>query len=520
MIRNLYRTYLYIVCIVLLIVVSIAVDGLLNVILLQTPLRFQNEAPDRAQVVQAVTFAIVAFIVAGLIGGLHYWLLRRDMSADPSAGGGGVRSFFLNISAAIAILIAIEGFASTLAQIGYESGPSFALAYTLAAGGFYAVVEWERRRSLATTRAALAFQRLHLFGVPFVTVLFAASTWMGAVSTSLAALFERLGLITPCTDVFTSSCYYNYYGATARTVVTQWAAVVWLAAAWYAYVWLARRDVRSAIRQVLHLAGLAAGLIFAVVGVQRGIEAAFRALFGVPVNWVEIADGTYNFIGLLSFGFVVFAAYFVLYRREAEELPTGGVVGMLTLRALSGLIFAVPFWWGCGLVLEHIVQHAVPAGSNPGPEHLANALALLIAGLGYPSLALTLARGSTSPETAGPRRAFVLALLAGGTITGVVGLVIALRAVITSALGAPLEDSTRVALDGAVTLVIGGIIAGLYGWLAAREHVFTLPASLPSAAPAPVETTSIESVLDELLAGKLTRDAAAARIRQLPRSQS
>src|SRR5262244_3013907 len=106
MIRNLYRTYLYIVCIALLLVVSIAVNGLLSVILLQTGLREQHGAPDRAQVVQAITFAIVAFIVAGLIGGLHYWLIRRDMRADPSAGGGGVRSFFLNVAAAIAVLIA------------------------------------------------------------------------------------------------------------------------------------------------------------------------------------------------------------------------------------------------------------------------------------------------------------------------------------------------------------------------------------------------------------------------------
>ncbi|HEV8189989.1 MAG TPA: hypothetical protein VGP82_00655, partial [Ktedonobacterales bacterium] len=258
----------------------------------------------------------------------------------------------------------------------------------------------------------------------------------------------------------------------------------------------------------------------AVVGAERGVEAAFRALFGVQVNWVEITEGSYSFVGPLTFGFVVFAAYFILYRREAAELPTGQVVGMLTLRALAGLIFAVPFWWGCGLVLEHIVQHAIPAGSKPGPEHLANALALLIAGLGYPPLALTLARGSTSPETAGPRRAFVLALLAGGTIAGVVGLVIALRAVITAALGAPLEDWPSAAIDGAVTLVIGGIIAGLYGWLAVREHIFTLPASLASTTPLPTETASVERVLDELLAGKLTRDEAATQIRQLARSGS
>jgi hypothetical protein len=357
-----------------------------------------------------------------------------------------------------------------------------------------------------------------------VTVLIAASTWMSAVTATMSALAVRLGLTTLCNDVINNyppSCTYGTI-TTLSYIIAQWAAVLWLGAAWYAYVWLARRDGRSVIRQMLHLAGLAAGLIFAVAGAERGVEAAFRAVFGVQMNWFEISEGSFSFIGPLTFGLVVFAAYFILYRREAAELPTGQVVGMLTLRALSGLIFAVPFFAGCGLVLQYILQNAVPAGFHPDHEYLAHALAILIAGLGYPPLALGLARDSASSETAGPRRAFVLALLAGGTITGVVGLVIALPAVISAALGAPLDNWQQSAIDGAVTLVIGGIIAGLYGWLAAREHVFNLRASLAPASPAPTpaEATSIEGVLDQLLAGKLTRDEAAAQIRQLADSGS
>ncbi|HEV8191284.1 MAG TPA: DUF5671 domain-containing protein, partial [Ktedonobacterales bacterium] len=240
MIRNLYRTYLYIVCIALLIVVSVAVNGLLGVLLSQTPLRGQDGvAADHSEIVQAVTFAIVAFIVGGLIGGLHYWLLRRDMHADPAADGGAVRAFFLNLSAAIAALIAIGAFASTISQLGYPADrASYSLATALAAAGFYAVVEWERRRALATTRTALAFQRLHLFGVPFVTVLIAAGIWMSAVGTSLTALFGRLGLAAQCTDVNSPSCYYGYGITTPRAIIFQWVALLWLGSAWYAYVWL------------------------------------------------------------------------------------------------------------------------------------------------------------------------------------------------------------------------------------------------------------------------------------------
>lgn len=517
MIRNLYRTYLYIVCIALLIVVSVAVAGLLNVLLSQTALRGQfGEPPDRSQVVQAVTFAIVAFIVAGLIGGLHYWLLRRDLAADPHAGGEGVRAFFLNISAAISALIAIGAFASGLSQLGLtDINAASSFSGALASAVFYAVVECERRRARATTGAALAFQRLHLYGVPFVIVLIAITYWSNAIGVSADAFFSQLGLVSSCNDIFVPHCFYN--DISLRNIIARWAAVILLGAAWGVYVWLTRGDGRSATRQVFHLAGIAVGLIAAIVGAQRGLDAVLSAILGINFNWYDFAGGNSGFIGPFTFGLLIFAAYFILYRREAAELPTGAVVGMLTLRAIAGLIFAVPFWVGCGLVLQHIVYSIVLTSPQPGPEHLANALALLISGIGYPPLALTLARESASPETAGPRRGFVLALLAGGTITGVVGLVIALRAYITSALGAPIYDWPHTAADGVVILVIGGIIAGLYGWLGAREHVFTPTSSQAPAAQAPAESASVESVLDALLAGKLSRDEAAAQIRQITR---
>lgn len=521
MVRNLYRTYLYIVCIALLIVVSVAINGLLSTIFLQTPLRGNIQEPtSRSDVVQSVTFAIVAFIVAGLIGGLHYWLLQRDLSADPVSGGGGVRAFFLDISAAVSAIIVIAAFTATLTELGdADNSPAYSLATTFAAAVFYAVVELERRRAPATTRVALAFQRLHLYGVPFITVFIAASYWSSAISVSLDALFGRLGIARACSDPYSPPCYF---GTTdARNIFAHWATVLWLFVAWYAYIWLARGDGRSAIRQILHLGSLATGVILVVVGLQRGLEALFRLVEGLQISWVDVAEGGFSFVGPLTFGLIAFAAYLALYRREAELLPTGPVVGFLTLRAVIGLIFAVPFFTGSGLVLEHIIQNAIPAGSKPGPEHLANALALLIAGVGYPPFAISLARESTAPEHSGPRRAFVLILLAGGTITGVVGLVIALRAIITAALGAPLDEWQRVAVDGAVTLVIGGIIAGLYGWLAAREHVFTLPttqAPVAPSAPAPAEAASVEDVLDELIAGKITRDEAAAQVRQLARA--
>ena len=72
-------------------------------------------------------------------------------------------------------------------------------------------------------------------------------------------------------------------------------------------------------------------------------------------------------------------------------------------------------------------------------------------------------------------------------------------------------------------VAVGVLVVGIYLWLAIREQHFTgllkqatpvVP--LPSVVPVhPGKPGTIEEVLDELLAGKITRDEAAKRIRTL-----
>src|SRR5437667_12037281 len=107
MVRNLYRFYLYAVYIALLIFIATALGGLLSTLLAFTPLRGNYDSiPDRAQIVQSISLVTVALVIAGALACLHYWLLRRDMRRDPTAGTSAVRSFFLNIIEGIGVLIA------------------------------------------------------------------------------------------------------------------------------------------------------------------------------------------------------------------------------------------------------------------------------------------------------------------------------------------------------------------------------------------------------------------------------
>src|SRR5690349_17906120 len=98
MARNLYRFYLYAVFLAMLIFAAVAIDMFLQTFLALTALRgTYSSSPTNAALVQVTVFFVVSWFVAGLLGGLHYWLIRRDMQNDPAAGHSAIRAFFLNI---------------------------------------------------------------------------------------------------------------------------------------------------------------------------------------------------------------------------------------------------------------------------------------------------------------------------------------------------------------------------------------------------------------------------------------
>ena len=106
----------------------------------------------------------------------------------------------------------------------------------------------------------------------------------------------------------------------------------------------------------------------------------------------------------------------------------------------------------------------------------------MIAGVVYIPVSLYLRVLTARTDAIGPRRAFVLALLAGGIIAGAIGAATALFAFGSQALGAPIsnwEDVTRV---GVAIFLVGLAIAGIYFWSARSEHLLQ---ARPSAAPAP-----------------------------------
>ena len=530
MARNLYRFYLYIVYIALLIFAAVAVGQLLNTLLTFTPLRgsYNTNPPSSAEVVQSVVFAVVSLVIAGALAGLHYWLIRRDMQNDPAAGGSAIRSFFLNITEALGIVLAVPFFGfvvlGSLAS-SISSNVVGAAAFALPTLALVVLLELERRRTQVDHGAALAFQRLHFYGTQVLLLIFLASAWLSYIKSFVDALFfASRGAVEVCSD----SSYCPRFNPLLLLVT-----VLWFTAFWVGYGWVVRKDRSPLLRLILHFLSFASGVGFVLTGLYQAFRLIFIVVFHAPPALSEVVGpgATYDFFSPFTLGILVIGVYFVWLRMAAQQGLIERKVLSLTEYTIGAILAAGVFWWGCGNALYYALQAWVPVPQAPSIEDWASTVAFILAGVGYIPLGFYLRHRHAVDATtaAGPRRGFVLALFGGGILALAIGGAVALYAWITSIFGSPIQNWQQVAHGGLASFVVGCILVGIYLWVAISEKLLrghfrratpaqvaapTLPVGAP-APPVPVQPSTIENILDELLMGKLTRDEAATHIREL-----
>ena len=526
MARNLYRVYLYVVGMGSFIIAAVGVYFLLDALLIETQLRGAGQlAPTWNEQVQRILLGIVLLVVGGALCGLHYWLMRRDLLHDPAAGGSAIRAFFLNLGEAGAMVVALSTATSALSGLanngapvqppyygGYDaSGP---IAAALAAFAIAAMLEWERRRTKAAPGVATIFQRLHFYGVPLVIVLIAAGAIQSAIQQTTGAMLYAAGQYPACsasmyTKAIVGPCYSQ------PNLLPLWAGALLVAGAWAAYILLVRGDTRSSLRQVAHLLGFTIGLIFALVGLERGIELGMRGLVGVSISWVDMVT-SYEFISTLLFGLIVALAYGIWLRQEAAALPMGATATTLSVEAIAAAGFSVALGWGGGFILRNIVE-SFAAPVAPDAAAWATALALAITGLPAIPLAVDIYLRTARTGVTGPHRALVFGSLAASALTAAVGAAIALYALGTVLLNAELSNWQEVARTGGVVFVVGLVGVVIYAWLGIHLRYFKAAPHMPEEAvvEAVAQPETIEEVLDAFAAGKMTRDEAASRIHQM-----
>ncbi len=545
MARNLYRFYLYIIFIGMLILAATGLGMLLQPLLALTPLHGGDNIPSNAVIVQAAVFAVVAWLIALALGGSHYWLIRRDMRADPAAGSSGVRAFFLNATEAVSLPIGVASSAFAIGQIGQANffGVPGALALAISTLGLFALVEWERRRSQAGPGAPIVFQRLQVYGVQLVLLFILTSYWLLTTNQLLDAL------------VFAGKGYQSFCGSPANcpapNLLGPTLSTLWVLLFWIGYGLFSRKDNYSLLRQILHFFSFAFGAGYLLYGIERALELALRALLGSPAPLTDITGpgAEYAFVPSITLGLLVIGVYSFWLRVAARQQPSGKITTLLMEEAIGAALMAASFWFGIGLVLFHVMESIAGSNPRPGVEVWSMAIAFVITGLSYIALDIDLRLRSARAASIGPRRAFVFVLLGGGMLAGAVGVVILLYTVLTALLGSPVDNWQNIARQGGAIFIVGALIVGIYLWVAIREHLFSLHrpspaaeavgtsgAAMPVPAPAPLEAIgaaapapgsvaekpeaplaapTIEDVLDELQAGKITRDEAASRIRGL-----
>ncbi|GAC1394580.1 MAG: hypothetical protein NVSMB38_28310 [Ktedonobacteraceae bacterium] len=520
MARNLYRFYLYTVFIVLLIFAAIALGQLLGTLLLLVPfLRASYEsAPDQARIIQSLVFALVAWAIAGLLGGLHYWLIRRDIHNDPAAGNSAIRSFFLNITEAIGISLAVPfiGFA-VLEQLAH--GGQYAIvgsaSFAIPTLTLVSVLELERRRTAATSGAALSFQRLHVYAVQLLFLIFLPFIWQNNVNALIDGIF------------FGGRGTREYCGGPANCQNFHFTflvmSILWFVLFWLAYGWLTRNDKSTLLRFILHFASVAIGVGILLAGFYRGILLLLLPAFKISFALQDVIGpaAQYDFAPFILLGMLVIGVYHLWLMMAAKRGLIERGVMFAAETSIAAILTALLFWSSVAFLLYNELR-ALNAASPEVQIWAANTAALIV-GLVYIPLDLYLwRRNSVEPTVfAGARRGFVLAIVGIGLLSFAIGGAVALYAWTTSLFGSPIPNWLQVAHSGLAAFIVGGIVTAIYLTVAIRERLFSgftrrNAATVPAAnAPVVVPPVTIESVLDELLLGKITRDEAARRIRNL-----
>lgn len=508
-VRSLARIYYYIVFIAMLVLAAVGIGFVLNTLLGLTPLAGDQSRPDSATVTRSILFAGVAWLIAGVLGGVHYWLIRRDLETDPSAGPGGIRSFFLNATQFIAIWVGVASVAGAIVNIDRPySNVIPSLSAGIAALFIAGIVQLERLRATPGAGAPRVFEGLHIYGFLTILIFYAGFYWTNALSETLRqAIYPSV--ICPISDFYSSTCSVNL-GA-------DWGAVVWVSAAVAAYWLLARLLSASALRQVFQLIGYGISLIYFLTGLFFLLNLGVRSALGDPFEARELVDG--YVLPAALFGLLFAALYALWLRSERAESRMGPETVDHSILAISAFEAAVPFWFGIGFIVWRLLETA--SGISVEKLDWAGPVAAVIAGVAYIPVSLYLRVLTARTEAIGPRRAFVLALLAGGIIAGAIGAATTLFAFGSQALGAPIsnwEDVTRV---GVAIFLVGLAIAGIYFWSARSENLLQ---ARPSAAPTPTAegtpqpALSVEQILDDFAAGRVSRDEAASRIRAAARA--
>ncbi len=557
MVHTLKRVYLYTAATFALLftaaITIILLDTLLNLagmlpyyVDYNGAISFNGSPPGSQQVDQIVILFLITFVLVGLLfGGGHYWLIRRDAQSDPRADGGVVRHLYLNALLALAALVGVSAALALLGGIDQTQGdhdPAIALAFTLVAGVVFLYVFLERRRVDPAGSAAAIIRQIQEDGVQGILLIIASAfLYAGATAVIHYVLVNANAVAVQQCYQYSDSSGPIDVSCPPPPLLSPILMALFALAAWGGYVWLCAWSRRAVLQRVLWYAALAYGVIWLLYGVTQAVYTGAAVLFGDANAWQTALNSSLPFVGELLVGLLVTLPYALWLRRLAAREPRLRAAvqqGLLAIPAALGAVFCLT---GIILLLSGLVEQLVPAGNRLDADGWAAAVGVVVAGVGYPFFWLRLRRVS-DPAQGGPtlpRRAYVLALLAGTAIGALIAAVFMVYQIVASALSLA-SANAQVARQSAVILAVLGATALYHLWQlradlralharAAAEgaaaasaeapaglaaEAATLPEPTPAAASEP---ETLEAILQRVAVGALDPVSAAARIRSLPK---
>lgn len=537
MLRGLYRFYLYTVFIIMLFIAAFGVQQLLQTLFERTPLSGAfNTAPDQTAVIQTTLLGAIFLITGLIVGGLHHWLIRRDIRSDPTAKNSVIRAIFLNLFEAIFLPVAVGVGAGSIAQIGaaFSIDVSGLLAYSISILLAVALLEWEQRHPVTDRGAALILQRVQLYLVQIILLFILAASWLNTVGQIEEKLY-----------------FGNSNGNNSGNIISLIISTLVILAFWLSYGFLSRKDTTSTIRRIFHFISFGFGLNFVLTGIYRSLEALLLLITRNRVDPHNFAGASApeNILATLLLGFLIVGVYTFWLNDTIRARLVDRMAILLTGQAIATFLLGLWFWFGCAQLIVSLLQTVIPSEVALVPQNWITAVATIITGAAYIPLGLRLRRTTARTDIIAPLRGFVFALFGLGILAGAIGGAVTLYSYSTAILHATFSNWQYTAHLGTSAFVVGAIITGIYLWTIMHEGYFgrkaavavapapvpvatspataapeLVPASpleevIPPAEETPLVVTPTESpigeILDSLLAGKLTREESLARIEAL-----
>jgi hypothetical protein len=396
MARNLLRIYLYLMCIGLLGFLAYALFTLLEYAFGAS---VPSPIPGLDQPMFGFALLGTSLVLCSLLGGLHYWGIRRDMAEDPEAATGSVRAIMLNsVQGVAAAFLLFAGLLTFVPGTLAASEHAELQAITVVALVGFILVQVERRRPRPHDGVPIGAQRTHLSVMLIVALLTLVASW-------LLLAVPLLG------REFVVSLFGRNFGG--HNVDTgNWVGLLWVAAVLAFYIWLARGDNTSLRRLTALLASFLLGLTLTIVGVWGALDWLLRPVFQVSRDAAPPAIRPAWFLSLFIFGLIALLGYTFWLIRDESLLRLGPEGTRLTLTAISTFTLGVAFY----VALILLAQSFLPSSFGQGQTIFA--AALLIPGLVHPVLLVLLRRWSLKEHQSIPFEGYdLMALFVGGLTT-------------------------------------------------------------------------------------------------------